>query len=321
MGVWQVCFVAAHCLCLIRQWHNMTRNNAGCQQLSSQKKKDDTLVNTHALSICVRAWLSVTTRTLEGLPSEQMALSNTSVWSIRRYSAQEVWRHILRTRLQNSHQHARKYAFTETHTQTRASGSAACDPWLINFSPHDRDATRRHRHRCIIRQQHTHTRAHSNTNTRTIVALIKDYSLQRQRWMWLTSCPFFAGETDTRTYTQTWSPDFIPAATACWMDVSLWQRMYCCHCYSNGWLKQQYGNQGRQSLCLQIIRLSALHTRQLVTVRGLPSQIAHNARVRWFVRARVCRRKTGRQWRGLANQCLHNNLSLMRIYVCSTTFM
>lgn len=43
------------------------------------KKKDDTLVNTHALSICVRAWLSVTTRTLEGLPSEQMALSNTSV--------------------------------------------------------------------------------------------------------------------------------------------------------------------------------------------------------------------------------------------------
>lgn len=200
MGVWQVCFVAAHCLCLIRQWHNMTRNNAGCQQLSSQKKKDDTLVNTHALGICVRAWLSVTTCTLEGLPSEQMALSNTSVWSIRRYSAQEVWRHILRTRPQNSHQHARKYAFTETHTRTRASGSAVCDPWLINFSPHDRDATRRHHHRCIIRQQHTHMRAHSNTNTHTIVALIKDYSLQRQRWMWLTSCPFFAGETDTRAH-------------------------------------------------------------------------------------------------------------------------
>lgn len=38
-------------------------------------KKDDTLVNTHALGLCVRACTCV----LEGLPSEQMALSNTSV--------------------------------------------------------------------------------------------------------------------------------------------------------------------------------------------------------------------------------------------------
>lgn len=84
--------------------------------------------------------------------------------------------------------------------------------------------------------------------------------------------------TRARTHTQH-TPDFTPAATAYWMDVSLWKRTYCGYCYSNDPLKQQYGNQGSWSLCLQIIRLSALYTHQLVTVRGLPSQIAHNARV------------------------------------------
>lgn len=126
-----------------------------------------------------------------------------------------------------------------------------------------------------------HTQAH--THAHAIVGVLKDYSLQRQRLPWLTSCLFFARDIHTHTrhmcaHTLV-SSDLTPAATAYWMAVSLWRCMYCGYCYSNDWLKQQYGNQGRWSLCLQIIRLSMLYTHRLVTVRGLPSQIAHNAHV------------------------------------------